>query len=114
MQVELEIDTNDSKLAFALFSPAQSLSPGSTTETPGNGSLMVREMSFRKGFGVHETLVLVLTTGRDVVVSVLASWLYDRLKGRARSLRVDGRDVEISDEAVRIAIAEAIDKEDQS
>lgn len=114
MQIELKIDTSDNSLAFALLSPAHSLSPGTATKLPRNGSLMLREMSFRKAFGAHETLALVLTTGKDIVVAVLASGLYDRLRDRARSLRVGDREVEIREETIRMAITEAIDEQDAS
>ena len=112
MRVELKVDTGDVRLAFDMFAPAKSISPGITVTTPGNGTLVLGEMYGRKAFGAHETITLVLEAGKDLGIALFASWLYDKVKGRAKTLRIDRTEIEIDEGAIRKVISERLERKD--
>lgn len=112
MRIELRFDTGDSQLAFDLFAPAQSLKPGITITTPGDGTIVLRETYMRKAFGARETIILLLDAGKDLGIALFASWLYDKLKGRAQKLRINRVEVEIEEGAIRKVITEHVERED--
>ncbi len=111
MQVELQVDTSDKTVASDLFSPAKTIGPGTRTHAPGSAALELREWYFRKGVGFHDTLTIILNATKDLGVALFASWLYDRLKGRAKALRINRTEVQIEEGAIRKVITEQLEHE---
>src|SRR5690348_827031 len=109
MQLELLIESYGPQLAFELFAPSPSVSSGMTMTTPGNATLVLGEMYGWKSVGAHEVITLVLRAGGDVGVGLLSAWLYDKLKGRAKSLRINRRVVEIEEGLIRRVIEEHVE-----
>jgi hypothetical protein len=109
--IVLEIDTTDHRLGFDLFSPAKLLEPGTAVDIPGGAHLTIKEMYVRKAFGAHETLTLLLHFGRDISVGVIGSWLYDKLKHRAITVRIDRVEVQIEEGEIRRVLAEHIERD---
>ena len=82
----------------------------------GADHMMVRgyEGEFEvKAFDVPAVLKVVVQLGREVAVGLFATWLYDKLKGgRARRLRVDRMQVEITEGEIKRVLLERIEEEE--
>lgn len=103
--VSVEIDTYDSHLVLDLMDVTNTtaLQAGYQRSIAGDATLTYQKTIVRKAFGVPETLDLVLTIGSSVAANVISSWLYDKLKGRKATLRIDKKEIQIEKgEIVRI------------
>lgn len=108
--MNVEIDTHDRQLVSELFE-SPSLSVGQQRSIPGGATVTYQGEVIRKAVGIPETIMLTvaLGTGTSVVGSLIANWLYDKLKGgRAVSLRIDRREVQIEDGEIKRVVEETI------
>lgn len=86
---------------------------GGTVATDG-GALQFHERR-QLGFGFGEAVVFLLDRASDpaanIALSLLASWLYDTLKDRARKLRIGGRAVAMQPAAIEAALERELGKD---
>ncbi len=114
----IEIDTYDGRLDFDLFEISENttLSVGDQKALPGGFTMTSEGLIIRKAFGFPETVTLVITfTGgfaSNIAINLLSSWLYDKLKGRAETLRIDRREIHIEKGEITRIIEETIRREE--
>jgi len=79
-------------------------------DAPKGVSVMVPPLEFRKGYGAEEiavSLVIGLATG--IPASLVASWLYDKLKNhRSSQISINRREIHISEGEITKIIEETI------
>ncbi len=109
MNLALEIDTHDRALQFDLFGTRELEANKSATEIPGGARLELGTVYFRKGFGFPETIHAMLAVGRDVGIGLASAWLYDKLKGRATSVRINRIEVRLDKGEIERVITEQIE-----
>ena len=110
MKILIQVSTHDKQIAFDMMGGSNSFSAGTTVDIPGNASLTASGIIGRKAFGLTETLEFVLTFGSGVTSGLVASWLYDKLKGKAASLRIERREVQIDNDEIKNILIEIIEK----
>ena len=114
MRIPISIASSDAGLAFELFAPAKTVGEGAKAEVPGKATIALSSWHGTKAFGAQEVLNLVLECGRDVGIGLLASWLYDKLKGRPVKLRIDRTEILIIKEGeIRRVLTERIEGEEK-
>jgi len=64
----------------------------------------------REAFGFPEILQLTLPIGKDIAVGVFSAWLYDKLKGRATKLQINGTEVPIGRGKITRGLTEKMKK----
>lgn len=111
MELQIEIDTKERRLAFDLVNTPNSLKAGSTAELPGGAVLIFRGLEMQKALDFPETIELALSFGSGVASSLVASWLYDKIRGRASKLRIERTEVQIDEGEIKRIIMEKIEKE---
>ena len=111
MRVTIEVDTLDRQLGFDLFGPGKSLGPGVSTELPGDATLTLERLHIRKAIAVPETLQLVLTFGGGIATGLVANWLYDKLKGKAKKVRIDRVEIQLDEGEIKRILTESIERE---
>jgi hypothetical protein len=110
---ELEIVLADAKLITSLFG-AGKVDEGDSLELPGIGILTLKnvQLSGKKyhpsGWGaitLPPAIFVVLSLAKDVSVGLVSAWLYDRLKkGKQERILIDGRTVELGEDAITRAV----------
>jgi hypothetical protein len=83
-----------------------------TRDVPGGAKIVLGELPLQKRhIALVECLVPVsLTFGGSVAVNLLSSWLYDKLKTKhVRKLRINGIQIEITQEAITKVIVESVE-----
>ena len=109
MKILIEITTHDKQLSYDIIGNYSSYAVGTTIQIPGNASLTSSGIISRKAFAFPETLEFILTFGTGVASGMVASWLYDKLKGKATRLRIEKQEIQIDQgEIKRILSYEAI------
>lgn len=109
--MQIEIGTSDKQLAFELFGNPNSLGPGASVSLPFGGTLELGEWRFRKALGAGETLDLLLSFGVGVSSSLVASWLWSKVQGRATTLRINRVEVNVHQGEIQRVVAEQIEIE---
>jgi hypothetical protein len=110
MKMQLEIDTKDRKLGFDLVGTLNSLRPGTKVEIPGSAILTFDGLIGRKAFGFPITLEFIVSFTSAVSAGIVANWLYEKIKGRASTLRIDRTEVQINKGEIERVIIEKIEK----
>ena len=85
------------------------LSSGDKSPIPGNAYIEYQNTYIRKALGASETVKFIITFGSGVGASLVATWLYNKLKGRMNSLRINRRIVELDKGEIARVIEEEID-----
>ena len=88
-----------------------SLAVGQERSIPGEGILSFEGEQIRKAFGLPQTVELAISFGVGVSSSMVANWLYAKLKGRASRLRIDRREIEIEEGVIKRIIDEHIEQD---
>lgn len=109
MQIHIEIYTNDQNLGNDLMGTPTFLNIGGKRELSTDAILELKGVSKTKAFGFPETIELVLSFGIGATSSLLASWLYEKIKGRATNLRIDRTEVFINKGEIEKLIVEKIE-----
>jgi hypothetical protein len=87
-----------------------SLVRGATIEAPGNAMLTYDGLIGKKAVGFPLTLEFILTVTTGVSTGLVANWLYDKIKGRASTLRINRTEVRMSKGEIGRIIIEQIEK----
>ncbi len=101
----LEIDTNDSRLAFDIMDN-NNLSSGEKKELFDDISIEYKDTFIRKAFGIPETITFILSFGSGVGAGLIANWIYDKIKNRATSIRINRKVTIIDKDHIFIMIQE--------
>ena len=114
MEVSIEIETFDKKLESDLFE-ARRFSTGETERTISEGiSIRWDGTEFKKAVGFPDIIHISLILARDVVLpialGVLSNWLYDKIKGKATKIKVNGVEVQIDKDEIKRILNEKIEK----
>ena len=111
--IRISVDTDDRRLAFDLFGNPKQIGAGSKTSVPGNAELVMKSMLMRKAFGLSETLELVLSFSSGVASSLVASWLYEKLRNRPNTtLRIEEQQIELEEGQIRRVFTRFIERKD--
>ena len=111
MDVLLEIDTYDKKLLSDLMGNPGTFKRGMMSKVPDVMDITLDSLDIRKGFGFPETLTFALTFATSVGASIIANWLYDRLKGRVEKISIDRLEIELDEGEIKKVIYEKIRKD---
>ena len=111
-ELMFEIETHDRQLEFDLMGNPASLYQGVALTLPDGSTIAWQPGPLRKAPGLPKILHFILVCGRDVSVGVLASYLYEKLKGRATVLRVDRQEIRIDKGEITRVITEHIEERD--
>lgn len=112
--IRITIDTDDRRLAFDLFGNPIQIGVGSRISVPGNAELVMRSLLTRKAFGLPETLELVISFSSGVASSLVASWLYEKLRNRSNTkLRIEEQQVELEEGHIKRVFTRLIERKDE-
>ncbi len=79
----LEIEYHDRKLPFDLVGNSTEFKSGSKIDIPGGAIAEFQGIRDFKGVDLSNILEVVLNFTGGVATGLVASWLYDKLNGRA-------------------------------
>jgi len=99
--MHLEIDTPDKNLLLDLIGKSSFPSAGEAISAPRGVSLVYQGMIRRKGLDFPTTLQFIVEHLDDAVTGLFVAWLYDKLKGRAQTLRGNGHEIQLSLDALK-------------
>ena len=112
MRIPITIFSSHAGLVSELFAPVQSVAEISRSQVPGNATITLSCWYLApEPIDSQDAIVLELECGKDVVVAPVATWLYDRLKGRPVTLWIDRTEISIEKEEIRRVLTERIDHE---
>jgi hypothetical protein len=92
----LEVQTIDADAQSGLLT-------GPNSPAPADVQIKLTETKAGRDGGAT-ILIFLLTIGKDVAVGVVASWLYDRLKGHASKIRLNGKAIAIDKPQIESAL----------
>lgn len=95
MHLTLDIETPDLWLAFGLIGEGRSLGTGTVAPIPGRARVQLAEIRESRDGESPSVLRFVLSFRMGARASVIGAWLYEAIKGRAASVRIDGVSVPI-------------------
>lgn len=110
--LRIEIDTTDRQLANDLSSEQVDSASPKAVAIPGNATLEIDHLVKRYALDVPETIVAILSVGKDVAVGLVAAWLYDKLKGRTKTLKIEETEVRIEKAEIEITIKHKLEKKE--
>jgi hypothetical protein len=94
----LEIETQGFAVLFDLLVGVE---PGASCRVPGGAVLRLPKLPpVNPGAGKPVTISLRMECGPGADIRVTGGWLYERLKGRVRRLRIDNADVVVDREVI--------------
>lgn len=110
MKIELEIETHDNKLLSDLFEykddewKEKVFKEGVSAKYEGSIERLAE--------GLPEILIITLEILKDISIGIVSAWLYDKIGGRAVSLKINKTEVEIDHGEIQRIITEEIEKTD--
>jgi hypothetical protein len=106
--LRINVHTNDRGIADDLIESKDGrLSKGDSKKELGeNTELIYQGTKIQKLFGAAAIVELGLTMSGSVASSLIASYLYDRLKDREVLLEIDGERVEVDEESIQTKLDE--------
>jgi len=108
--MRIRIETNDEELASDMMNRPEKL-VGSRIELPGGVIVVCERNEIRRG-AISEILIeLSMSLVAGVSSSLLATWLYENLRGRTARLRINRREVDMQEEGIENIIGEEREKE---
>lgn len=108
--LRLEIDTTDRSLANDLSGGQYDVDPHRVVAVPGNATLKIDHLIKRYAVGVPETIVALLEVGKDVTIGLVAAWLYDKLKGRTKILKIEETEVRVVQSEMEVVIKHKLEE----
>jgi len=109
MQLTIEIETSGPLLAFDLMIRPRSLGTGTTATIPDVGVVELKSMREQRAADLPTIITIAVSVGANVGASLVANWLYDKIKGRARTVRIDRVEVHLDKGEIQRVIAERIE-----
>jgi hypothetical protein len=110
MQLSIEIETSGPLLAFDLLNRPGSLASGTIATIPDVGVVELTSMREQRSADLPTIITVAVTIGANVGASLVASWLYDKIKGRARTVRIDWIEVQLDKGEIQRIIAERLEE----
>ena len=92
-----------------LFAELDAASQGPTSGVPEGvliGAPTKREAEGLHGFPTAEVIMFAVTLAASVPVNLFSSWLYDKLKEHANTVRINGKQCDLSVEAIEEAVSD--------
>lgn len=110
MILKVAIETHDRMLGYEMFGDGKSLSQGAVAAIPGGARAEYVGSLVRKAVGIPEVLQFIVDAATNVELALVATWLYDKVKGKnVESIVVNRRVVtEITEEGIYQALEEEI------
>lgn len=109
MNIDIEIETNDGSLVFDLLGKSRAES-GDVISIGDGASIKYENSLIQFGEGIPETLIFVLNIAKDIGIALASAWIYDKLKNKKATLRIDRTIVEIDKGEINRIIHEKITK----
>ena len=105
----IQIEVNDNKFIEKLFEK-ESINIGDEISIPGDATLRYENSLSRRNVLPIDSSVLELTLsfGSGVASSLVASWIYSKLRNDIRSIRIERKIVEVDKNEIRKIIEERI------
>jgi hypothetical protein len=109
--MEIVIETDDTSISADLMG-VNTLSAGKTkVQLPGGASLIWQGESFGKATGFENAILFTLEFASSVRASLVAAWLYDKLKNRkVRRLRINRTEVTLDKGEITRVLREEIEE----
>lgn len=113
MRLQLDIETHDPRLGFDIAATGNTLKAGTVVEIPGGASIEYQGSLARKSVGIPEVLHFLVDAAKTVDLSLLAAWLYDKVKEKEVERIVLNRRVitEITKDGIRQVLEEEFKSE---
>lgn len=89
LDLKIEITTNDNMLVFDLMN-TKNLQVGMTNSISPDITLRLNQQTLFESVGTPDIFTFTVSIGKDTAVGVFSAWLYDKLKGRRRKLKING------------------------
>ena len=107
MNLQIEITTNDNMLVFDLMN-TKNLQVGMTNSISPDITLRLNQQTLFESVGTPDIFTFTVSIGKDIAVGVFSAWLYDKLKGRKRELKINGTRVSANKDDLNRVLAEKI------
>lgn len=108
MELLIEILSHDRNLVAEILGLQQKSSNLKTASIPGDAIITKKESFTRKAFGGLEILEFLLSFGSAVASGVVANYIFQKINGKASSLRIDHIEIEINEQEIKKVIIEKI------
>lgn len=109
--IEIEIETHDGELVSDLMETSSPLI-GQQKSIPGGAVVTFKGKLTRKALNLPLTIELAIALTSAVISGSIANWLSRKIKGRATTLRIDRREVQIEEGEIKRVIEERIEKKE--
>lgn len=111
-KLRIEVDTTDRSLANDLREGQIDSGSPTVIPIPGDATFSVDHLVKRYALEAPETIVAILGFGKDVAVGLVAAWLYDKFKGRAKTLKIEETEVRIEKREIEIVIKRKLEEKE--
>lgn len=111
-QIPLVIQTRDRFLAYEIIGSNSSLQVDQSIPITKEVTLTFKGSLLLKAADLADIVSFVIDAGKNIGFGVIASWLYEKLKGKSVEQVTIGTVVitEITEERIRVAIAQYVEK----
>lgn len=108
--MNIEIDADDYQLLFELLGQMRIPSSGEKIEIPGGATLTFSRVEERRGIETPLTVEFVLWFAGGVASKVVASWLWEKIAGRSKRIRIERTEItEVTEEKFKKIFHETIE-----
>lgn len=94
-------------LVFDLMN-TKNLQVGMTNSISPDITLRLNQQTLFESDGTPDIFTFTVSIGKDIAVGVFSAWLYDKLKGRRRKLKINGTTVNANKDDLNRVLAEKI------
>lgn len=98
--IYFEIETQDIRVLFDLLNSPKTFSPGDSVEIPGCAKLVFKGMYGQRTIDIPATLEFLIEHVDPVATSIIATWLYDKLKNKPVRIKFNKKEVDFSEKAI--------------
>jgi hypothetical protein len=111
--IKVEIEADDRTLDSDLMGTS-SVSVGQSFSMQGGAIVTYRGRTAETDLAVPQKIELTISFGPGVAYGLTAEWLFDRLKGRARTLTVNRSETQIEKDEIRRVFEETLRQDERS
>jgi hypothetical protein len=109
VSIPIEIHTYDNKLVFDLLEKS-SVSQEDEIQICDHARMKYTGSYIKKAVGFPEIVYLVLTFGASVSASLIANWLYEKIRGKKiEKLIIERTEIEVKQDAITKVLKEKIE-----